>query len=774
MTMRRRGAYPTVILPSVQTEYYPMKGGLDLQSPAIEMYPGKCFDAQNYEPAISGGYRRINGYDRSDGRTAPTGAAYWVMTIAQTGTIANGNTVTGASSGATGKVLGVYGTVLVLGRVSGTYTVGENLQIAAATIATATTTAVQSGASSTSDDADYALLAANDRRADILVVPGSGQIRGVFVYNDVVYAFRDNAGATAGDLYKQTSGGWSKIALGREIQFTTRAATVTITIAAPGVGTWTAHGLSNGQTITLSTTGALPTGLAAATTYYIVSAAANTFQLALTSGGAAITTSGSQSGTHTATLTSGTAIAVGNTVTGSTSGATAVVAASLLRSGTWSASPRGTLVFASVTGTFSSGEALQVGGLAQVQTSTADTAITRAVGGRVEAVIANFTGSTATEKVYGADGVNLAFEFDGTTYVPIRTGMTTDTPVHVIEHKGYLFLSFLGSIQLSSVGAPYSWTAVTGALEISTGSACTGFVMQTGNATSASLLIFTKNKTFVLYGSSSTTFTLVPSNNDLGYAAYTMQLVGNNTFGLTARGVQSVVTTLNYGDFDYSAISFPISSLMATKVGLETASVTLKTKDQYRVFFSDNSAIVVGLSGGKVTGLMRLDYGRVVRCITSAKLTTGEEVTYFGSDDGYVYKDNVGTSFDGAVIDAFIRPAFNNLKSPRMRKRFRRATFEVKAEGFASVSVSYDLGYANPNVNPATSRTTTLTGAGAYWDQLTWDSFTWDTQVFADPSISIEGTEKNIAFFFYSSRAQDYPHTVQGVVLSYTAQRQER
>lgn len=75
--------------------------------------------------------------------------------------------------------------------------------------------------------------------------------------------------------------------------------TVTISIASPGVITWTAHGLSNGDTVTFTTTGALPTGLTAGTTYYVINAATDTFQVASTSGGTAINTSGTQSGTHT-------------------------------------------------------------------------------------------------------------------------------------------------------------------------------------------------------------------------------------------------------------------------------------------------------------------------------------------------------------------------------------------------------------------------------------------------------------------------------------------
>lgn len=75
---------------------------------------------------------------------------------------------------------------------------------------------------------------------------------------------------------------------------------VTITIATPGVVSWTAHGLTNGTRIYLETTGALPTGLSTARPFFIVNATTNSFQLALTSGGSAVTTTGSQSGVQTA------------------------------------------------------------------------------------------------------------------------------------------------------------------------------------------------------------------------------------------------------------------------------------------------------------------------------------------------------------------------------------------------------------------------------------------------------------------------------------------
>jgi hypothetical protein len=81
-----------------------------------------------------------------------------------------------------------------------------------------------------------------------------------------------------------------------------RSSTVTITIAAPGVLTWTAHELMIDQAVTLTTSGALPTGLSVGTTYYVATVpSANTFTLKSSLLGSPITTTGVQSGVHTAT-----------------------------------------------------------------------------------------------------------------------------------------------------------------------------------------------------------------------------------------------------------------------------------------------------------------------------------------------------------------------------------------------------------------------------------------------------------------------------------------
>ncbi len=76
---------------------------------------------------------------------------------------------------------------------------------------------------------------------------------------------------------------------------------ITVTIASPGVVTWNAHGLTAGTPIKFTTTGALPTGITAGTQYYVIASglSTNTFQFSTSIGGAAVNTTGTQSGTHT-------------------------------------------------------------------------------------------------------------------------------------------------------------------------------------------------------------------------------------------------------------------------------------------------------------------------------------------------------------------------------------------------------------------------------------------------------------------------------------------
>lgn len=120
-------------LPDIKTDFFALSGGLDLVSPALTIPSGMAIDAMNYEPSIYGGYARMRGIERYDGRAAPSDAPYFVMatSITVAGSVVVGDTVTGATSAATAVVLAVTSQLeLIVTRITGVF-IAETLNVAA-------------------------------------------------------------------------------------------------------------------------------------------------------------------------------------------------------------------------------------------------------------------------------------------------------------------------------------------------------------------------------------------------------------------------------------------------------------------------------------------------------------------------------------------------------------------------------------------------------------------------------------------------------------------
>ena len=93
------------------------------------------------------------------------------------------------------------------------------------------------------------------------------------------------------------------VVVGDRRQVVSPTAAVKFTVANPCVMTWTQSQLPDNTPIRFTTDGALPTGLVAGTLYYTKRITDSTYNLARKPNGQGITTTGSQSGTHTAFAT---------------------------------------------------------------------------------------------------------------------------------------------------------------------------------------------------------------------------------------------------------------------------------------------------------------------------------------------------------------------------------------------------------------------------------------------------------------------------------------
>lgn len=680
-------------LPQVQvrTEYISFNGGLDTTTPPLNVSPGFCRRAQNYEQDLNGGYRRIDGYERYDGRPKPSASLYYLLSCTLTGAVAVGDTVTDNATTSTAKVIAISGSTLILTKIVGAWPTG-NLKVGGVVIGTFAASPSAGGASTSALEAEYLNLAADQYRADIGVVPGSGSILGVWVYDDDVYAFRNNAGGTAVAMYKATTGGWSLVSLGEQIEFTNANTSV-----------------GEGDTLTQG-------GVTATIKRVVV-----------------------ESGSLASAANSGRLILSG-------------------RSG----------------GNFAAGAATSTGG-GTVTLGGAQTAITFATpNGRFEFSNGNFGGQSASLRMYGCDGKNMAFEFDGTTFVPIRTGMASDAPSHIAVHQNQLFLSFGASLQHSAPGEPYYWNAIIGAGELAVGDDITGLVVQPGAEGGGALSILSRNASYTLYGTGVTDWRLVSFKNEAGSYPYTAQIMSGRTIIFDDRGICDLATSQNYGNFEDATLSNQVKNELNTKKSIASASTISREKNQYRIFFTDKTGYYVTFAGGKVVGIMPVNFNVAVKCTCSLEASDGEELIFFGSTDGYVYQMEKGTSFDGDAIEAFINLAFNFTQAPRMRKRFRQASFEVEGDGYSEFNFSYELIYGTVLVNQPGSEKIVVDLSSTFWDAITWDSFYWDGQVVAPVEADMTGTGENYSISVISTSDYFKPHKISGVIVHFSDRRQLR
>ena len=675
----------------------PLQGGVDQVTTPILVQPGKLLSASNYEPDIFGGYARMKGIERFDGRQSPTDAPYYVMDANITGTLVVGDTVTGNTSTATGKVIYIDLTTtpdtVVVTRVTGTFGV-EDILVGVSTVGSITATIYQ-GASSTEEHSLYKALTAAEYRTDISAVPGEGAVRGVWEYKNDIYAFRNNVGSTECRMYKATTGGWTQITFGKELQFD----------AAVGE------------------------------------------------------------------------ISEGQTVTGLSSGATGVVRRALLRTGTWTSAGVGTLFFDTITGTFTDNEAVQVGGVTKVTANGASTAVTLAPNGKFDFDNYNFFASADKLRMYFADGQNYCHEFDGTRIIPIRTGLVDDKPKFVKGHRSHLFIGIQSSLQYSGIGNPYSWTALTGAAELGLGDTITGIKPQRGDATTGSLLATTENKTYILYGTSSADFKLVLYSDNTGAYPYTIQNIAH-AYYLDSKGITQLMASQNFGDFQAGIMSQAVQPTMDGKRNLAAASCTVRSKNQYRVFYSDGTGMIMQIlptdSGNIVAGgLMPFDYSSItnMNTVVSYVSDTGQERIFAGGANGYVYELDKGTSLDGSDIDAHILLTFNYMKSPYIRKRYRRIVIQFKASGTIDVDIGYDLAYGR--VEHGIPNSTNVVGGG-FWDSFTWDNFTWDAAYLQEFNVDTPGVGENISVLIKGNSNQDDTFTIHTVITNYSIGRMQR
>lgn len=203
-----------------------------------------------------------------------------------------------------------------------------------------------------------------------------------------------------------------------------------------------------------------------------------------------------------------------------------------------------------------------------------------------------------------------------------------------------------------------------------------------------------------------------------------------------------------------------------------TCAVLNRERSQYRVFFSDGAGLYATLLNGEFLGAMPVQFDHPVMCAWNEPGSTEE--TYFGSTDGFVYRMDVGSSFDGNAIPFTLELAYADQGGSRVRKRYRRCSLEMQGSGYAEFDFGYTLSYGSEDADQPVLHTVASSTKPAYWDAFTWDAFTWDGRQVAPTEIEMEGTGESVSIALSGQSALWPSFTVNSVTLHYSTRRLTR
>lgn len=717
-----------------RTKYYALDGGLDVVTPPLSVAPGKALSMVNFEPWYQGGYRRIPGYERFDGRPKPSEATFmgWLSTDV-TG-LSVGDTVTGDTSSTTGVVCGIwddsangdlYGSdYLGVTKVAGSgFQNGEDLNTGAYTI---NSTPISGFAPSVAIEEDWLLVAETEYRDDIAEVPGSGQVRGVWQRLADVYAVRDNGGATAGIIHKASAAGWTTtgVTMADYLRFDTGTTAIL-----------------EGDTITGLTSGA-----------------SGTVHRVILNGGS-VTWDGAGEGYLVLTGVTG----------GPFTDTEALQVSAVTR-----ANADG------VEATF----ALSAGG------------VYRFINHNFFGSSASYRayGCNGLDPAFEIDENGIVSPILMPTNPATGEAPANNTPFLIEEHRNHLFLAFEGgSLQHSAPGTPLVFQSFLGAGEFGLGDEITDVNSIVGNVLVAS----TSRETRGLFGKDISDWELKIVAEQSGSLLYGSQKI-DTVYSLDDLGITSVARSDQFGDFINATVSQQVQPIVIAQRPRFNTSTIVRESNQYRIYFTDNSFLIMYVPAGSQTEsrqgqniVQKTQFGFgsydiPVKHIYNTDDDTGKERTYFVTNDitrqGYVFEDQIGRNFDGAAIASYVRTAYNNLGSVALRKKFRRADIEINASNSLDLRFQSDLTYSS--VASSTSLedlddvtnipTIDIVGGGGFWNIDNWDSFLWDGQNISTARANLRGTGENISFLIFNESAKVEPFVLQGLTIHYDMRRLQR
>jgi hypothetical protein len=356
----------------------------------------------------------------------------------------------------------------------------------------------------------------------------------------------------------------------------------------------------------------------------------------------------------------------------------------------------------------------------------------RSLGGKLRFARYNFTGDSI---IMGVDGVNAPFKYDGLTFTPLYSAPPEVVGAsHVVEFKNQIFFAKDNTLVFTAPYADTEFSVANGSGVITLPHRITGLIVFREQ-----LIVLSTNTLHRLVGNTVVDFQLQPISQDIGCVQEdSVQEVGGDIAFLGPDGVRLLSATDRIGDFGLAVASRPIQSETKNLVTRNTKfnSCVIRGKSQYRLFgYSDNKTqgtsegilatqfadqTSQGMAWAELRGIMV----HVVDSIYSA--ADQGEMILFANRDGYTYRMESGSSFDGETIRANYYTPFYSITDPKLRKTFYRLTTYLDPRGSVAGLVTPKLDLDEPRIiQPGTSSITNNIGTASLYGTAIYGTSTY-------------------------------------------------
>lgn len=207
-------------------------------------------------------------------------------------------------------------------------------------------------------------------------------------------------------------------------------------------------------------------------------------------------------------------------------------------------------------------------------------------------ISSNFYGDKDWDSIYGANGVDRAFSYNGEYFYNIYTqpDLEKDKPRHIANHHSHLALGYdQGRVDLSVVGEPYNFDGTMGASSWAVGDQIVGLLPLPGMI----LGIFGAKSVHGLAGTTVDNFATQVISAKRGAIEYTIADMGYPVYA-SSYGIYTLNQVQQYGDYMGTPMSDPISPWFKDRLLRKYTSDKevvcawpVRSKNQYRLAFRD-------------------------------------------------------------------------------------------------------------------------------------------------------------------------------------------